>query len=294
MHAVERAIAAVARRQDNVITHDQLLEAGLGRGGIARRLAARTMQHLHRGVYLLGAAPPTPMARARAAVLACGAGAVVSHRSAAELLGLLPEIGGEVDVTVVGRNPGLHPGIGLHRPRALALNHVRSMRGIPITSVARTICDLAATEPPREVEAAFQEALYREIVTERPLAAIIKREPRRKGAPVVRALIEDPRMTRSEKERVLLRLIDAAQLPRPMTNVRVHGYLIDAYWPAERLAVEFDGRKAHGHRIAFDNNRKRDQVLLANGVRVMRVTGRHLGSEPVAVAVRIGQALRVA
>lgn len=106
MHAVEQAIARVARRQDNVITHDQLFEAGLGRGAIARRLSARTMQQLHRGVYLLGAAPPTQMARARAAVMACGDGAVVSHHSAAEMLGLLPEIDGAIDVTVVGRNPG--------------------------------------------------------------------------------------------------------------------------------------------------------------------------------------------
>jgi hypothetical protein len=151
MRLVERAIARVAGRQDNVITLEQLLEAGLGRDAVAHRVLSRTMQRLHRGVFLLGSAPPTQMARARAAVLACREGAVLSHRSATELLGLLPEIGGEVDVTVVGRNPGFHPGIRLHRPRALARNDVRKMRGIPITSVARTICDLAATEPVREV-----------------------------------------------------------------------------------------------------------------------------------------------
>ena len=199
MQGVERAIARIARRQDNVISWERLLGAGLGRGAIAHRLQAGSMQRLHRTVYLLGAA-----------------------------------------------------------------------------------------------QAAFQEALYRKIVTERPLLAIIKREPSRRGAPVIRALIDDPRMTRSEKERALLRLIDAAQLPRPVTNVRVHGYLIDAFWPAERLAVEFDGRDAHSHLLAFERNRKRDQVLLAHGIRVMRVTGRHLHDEPVAVAVRIGQALTAA
>jgi very-short-patch-repair endonuclease len=292
MHAVERAIARVARRQDNVIRHDQLLEAGLGRGGIARRLEARWMQHMHRGVYLIGAAPPTEMARARAAVFACGAGAVVSHRSAAELFGLLPETGGEVDVTVVGRNPGLHSGIRLHRPRAIARHDVTSVRRIPVTSIPRTIADLAATERPNHVESAFQEALYRKIVTERQLAAIIEREPRRRGAWVIRALLGDPRMTRSKKERALLRLIDAAQLPRPLTNVRVHGYLLDAFWPNANLAVEFDGWDGHGHRLAFEHNRKRDQVLLAHGIRTMRVTGRHFEDEPVAVAARIAQSLR--
>jgi very-short-patch-repair endonuclease len=99
-------------------------------------------------------------------------------------------------------------------------------------------------------------------------------------------------MTRSQKERALLKLIDAAQLPRPLTNVRLHGHLVDAYWPAERLVLEFDGWRAHGHRFAFDHNRKRDHVMLANGLRVMRVTDRHLEGEPVALAARIAQALR--
>ena len=250
------------------------------------------MQRLHRGVFLLGAAPPTQMARARAAVMACGEGAVLSHRSAAELFRLLPETGGEVEVTVVGRNPGFHPGIRLHRPRALARHDVTSVRGIPVTSIARTICDLAATDPFRVVEAAFQEALYRDIVTPDGLAEVLAREPRRKGAPVIRALLEDPRMTRSERERALLRLIDQAQLPRPLTNVHLNGFLADAYWPAEGLVIEFDGWQGHGHRNAFDRDRKRDQVMLANGLRPMRVTDRHLTHEPVALVARIAQSLR--
>jgi very-short-patch-repair endonuclease len=292
MRDVERRIARIAGPQDNVIGLEQLLEAGLGHDAVAYRVKARIMQRLHRGVFLLGAAPPTPMARARAAVLACGAGAVVSHRSAAEMFGLLPHSDREVDVTVVGRNPGFHAGIRLHRPRALARHDVTSMRGIPVTSVARAICDIAATEPAKEVERAWQEALYRRIVTPGAVAAIIGREPRRRGAPVVRALIENPTLTRSERERALLKLIDAAQLPKPLTNVRLHGYLADAYWPEQRLVIEFDGWQAHGHRGAFDGDRKRDQIMLANGVRAMRVTDRHLVHEPVALAARIAMALR--
>jgi very-short-patch-repair endonuclease len=292
MQDVERAIAKIAGRQDNVITWEQLLSAGLGRGAIAHRVAAGSMQRLHRTVYLLGAAPPTLMARARAAAMACGPDAVVSHHSAAQMFGLLTEAERYVDVTVAGRNFAPRSGIRRHRVAQFPRQDVTKMRGIPVTSVARTICDLAATEPRNEVEHAFQEALYRRIVTPRAVAAVIEREARRKGAPIIRALIEDPRMTRSEKERALLKLIDAAQLPRPVTNVRLHGYLVDAYWPEEGLVVEFDGRKAHGHLLAFEHNRKRDQVLVAHGVRVMRVTDRHLQGEPVAVAARIAQALR--
>ena len=291
MHAVEQAIARIASRQDNVITGDQLRDAGLGRGAIAHRLTARTMQRLYTNVYLLGPAPPTPMAQARAAALARGADAVVSHRSAACLFSLLPEISGDVDITVAGRNPGVHRGIRLHRAKGLPRNDVTAMRALRVTSVARTIFDLAATESARDTEQALQEALYREIVTDRALGKVLEREPKRRGAPVIRALIKDPRLTRSERERRLLRLIEAAQLPKPLTNVPVHGYRVDIFWPAHGLVLEFDGWGAHGHRLAFENNRKRDQVLLAAGLRVMRVTDRQLTGEPIAIAARIAQAL---
>ena len=255
-------------------------------------MRAGRLRRMHQGVYLMGAAPATSMARKRAAAMACGSGAVVSHRSAAELLGLLPESGGEVEVTVPGRNPGRHAGVRVHRIAGFAAGEVTNMRGIALTSVARTICDLAGSEPAREVEAAWQEALYRKLLSERALAAIIAREPRRRGVGVIRALIADPRMTRSERERALLELLDAAQLPRPVTNVRLHGYLVDVYWPAQRLVVEFDGQDAHGHRLAFHTNRKRDQVLLAHGVPTLRVTDRHLTGEPVALIARIAQSLK--
>jgi very-short-patch-repair endonuclease len=90
----------------------------------------------------------------------------------------------------------------------------------------------------------------------------------------------------------LRKLIAQAQLPKPLTNVRLHGYLVDAYWPEHGLVLEFDGWQAHGHRSAFETDRKRDQVMLANGLRVIRVTDRQLKHEPVAVAARIAMALR--
>jgi very-short-patch-repair endonuclease len=292
LQEVERRIAKIAGRQDNVVSREQLLAAGLGRGAIAHRVAVGAWQRLHNNVYLLAPAPPSLMARARAAALAYGADMAVSHRSAAELFKLLPETGGEIHVTVAGRNVAPRAGIRRHRVAAFGPGEVTKMSGIPMTSVARTICDLAATEPPATVETVFQEALYRRIVTDRAVAAVIARAPTRRGAPVIRALVDDPRMTRSERERALLNLIDAAQLPRPVTNVYVHGELVDVFWPAYGLVLEFDGWRGHGHRIAFERNRKRDQVLLANGLRVMRVTDRQLRGEPVAVVARAAQALR--
>jgi very-short-patch-repair endonuclease len=294
MHDVEQAVARIAGPQDNVIGREQLLRAGLGRGAIAHRLKAGTMQRLHSGVYLLGAAPPTAMARARAAALSCGEDAVISHRSAAELFGLLPESGGDVDieVTVAGRHVGLRAGVRRHRVAKLPQQDVTTVRGMRVTSVARTICDLAATESLAEVERAFQEALYRRVVTLRALAAVLAREPTRRGAPVIRTLIRDPRLTRSERERLILKLIEQAQLPRPVTNVRLEGHLVDVFWPDQRLVLEFDGWGAHGHRPAFEKDRKRDQMLVAAGYRVLRVTDRQLLDEPLAVIARIAQALR--
>jgi very-short-patch-repair endonuclease len=292
MQAVEREVARVAARQDNVIAREQLIAAGLGRGAIDHRVRVSWMQRLHHGVYLIGPAPPTPMARTRAAAIACGDDAVISHRSAAVLFGLLPDRGGDVDVTVVGRNAHRQAGIVIHRVSAIARQDVTSVRGLRVTSIARTICDLAATESRDDVMRAFQEALYRRVVTPRALAAVLAREPRRKGAPVIHSLIDDPRMTRSQRERLLLKLIDQAQLPKPVSNVHVHGHLVDVFWPDERLILEFDGWGAHGHRMAFEKDRKRDQVLLAAGYRVVRVTDRQLLEEPMAVIARIAQALR--
>jgi very-short-patch-repair endonuclease len=292
MHAVEQAIAQIAGRQDNVISRDQLIGAGLGRGAIAHRVRAGTIQRLHTSVYLIGPAPPTPMARARAAALACGHDAVISHRSAAGLLGLLPDGAASVHVTVAGRNVGPRAGIVRHRVVRLPPREVATIRGLRVTSMARTISDLAATESSRDVQIAFQEALYRRRDIDGAVAAVVAREPTRRGAPVIRALLRDPRLTRSERERLLLELVDAAQLPRPLTNVHRHGYLLDIYWPEHGLVVEFDGWGAHGHRLAFEADRRRDQVLVAAGLRVIRVTDRQLLDEPVAVAVRIAQALR--
>jgi very-short-patch-repair endonuclease len=217
---------------------------------------------------------------------------MISHRSAAELLGLLPEAAGDVEVTVPGRNPGRHAGIRVHRVARLAPEDVIVVDGLRVTSVARTICDLAATEPTKDCEAALQEAKYRRLVTDERIAAVLTREPTRRGAPVVQALLRDPRLTRSGGERALLKLIAQAQLPRPETNFRWHGFLLDAYWPDHGLVVEVDGWDAHGHRGAFERDRKRDQVLLAHGLRVLRITGRQLLEEPIAVAARIAAALR--
>ena len=109
---------------------------------------------------------------------------------------------------------------------------------------------------------------------------------------MIRSLLHDPRLTRSDRERRILKLIAQAQLPRPLTNVPLHGYVADVFWPEHNLILEFDGWQGHGHRLAFESNRKRDQVMLAAGLRTLRVTDRQLTNEPIALTARIAQTMR--
>ncbi|MGI8427959.1 MAG: DUF559 domain-containing protein [Solirubrobacteraceae bacterium] len=246
-------------------------------------------------MYLVGAAPPTAIAVARAAVLACGPGATLSHRSAAALWGLLSTSSGNSDVTVVARNPGHPAGIRVHRVAQMDAQELRAIRGIRVTSPARTICDVAAVEPSREVEAAITQARIRKLVRDRDLLAVIGRAPTRKGSGLVQRLLSDELeagFTRSEAERMLRGLITAARLPAPETNTSICGYEVDVLWRGERLVIEVDGHAFHSHRIAFERDRMRDQVLVAAGYRVIRVTWRQLIDEPLAVIARIAQALR--
>jgi very-short-patch-repair endonuclease len=110
----------------------------------------------------------------------------------------------------------------------------------------------------------------------------------------VRALLRvqsGPALTRSQAERRLLHVIRKAELPEPETNARLHGFEVDFYWPASGLVLEVDGYAFHGNRPAFEQDRKRDQALVAVGLRVIRVTWRQLVERPLAVVARIAQAL---
>lgn len=221
---------------------------------------------------------------------------MLSHRSAAELWELLAPSSGQRDVTVPARNPGLRPGVRVHRVAQLEETELRQIRGLWLTSPARTICDVAGTELFGEVEQAISQARIKKLVTDGDLLAVIERAPRGRGAQRVRRLLSDELeagFTRSEAERRLRGLIRAAGLPAPETNTRVCGYEVDVLWRRERLVVEVDGHAFHGHRAAFERDRKRDQVLVAAGYRVIRVTWSQLRHEPLAVVAHIAMALGV-
>ena len=199
-------------------------------------------------------------------------------------------------MTVPGRNPGRKPGIRVHRVRDLDRGDVRKLGGIPVTSAARTILDLAAVVSRRELERAMAEAYARRLARRRELASLLARRSSRPGARALKTLLDDagaPALTRSEAEDRLLALIRAAEFPAPEVNVRIGRHEVDFLWRDQRLVVEVDGFAFHSSRAAFERDRRRDAELGTLGFRVMRVTWRQIVDEPQALIARLATALAV-
>jgi very-short-patch-repair endonuclease len=288
-------VSEFASRQHGVVTRAQLLRAGLSPDVIDNRVKARWLRALHRGVY--GVGPVTaPYAHEMAAVLACGEGAVLSHRSAAELWRLVPCPAHDrpVDVTVPAAGGRRRPGIRVHRVRYLQRDETTRVKSIPITTPTRTLVDLAAELTSSELQQAVAQAETRNLTSGRRLLALLARYPRRPGTPALRALLRSydrPALTRSAAEDRFLALARRAQLPAPDVNVALGSYEVDFLWRDERLVVEVDGFAFHASRAKFEADRRRDAELAAQGFQVMRVTWRQIIDEPEAMLVRIAQAL---
>jgi very-short-patch-repair endonuclease len=286
-------VAWVAARQLGLITAEQLIAAGVGRGSIRWRLANGALHRVFRGVYVVGHPVLAPGALEFAAVLACGAGAVVSHRSAAALWRLVTPAGREVELTVVGRDCRSRVGIRVHQVSELAAVDRSNRRGIPVTAPARTLIDYASTTGVEEAERAIAEALALRLVAEPRLVAAIERGPYRPGVARVKAILGQPggpRRTRSGGERAMLRLIRAAGLPVPLTNHPVEGFNADFFWPDVGLIVELDGGDFHRPRPAFERDHRRDIVHKDAGHEVLRVSGLQLDQEPLYITAVVARA----
>jgi Protein of unknown function (DUF559) len=230
-----------------------------------------------------------------AAVLACGAGAVLSHRTAADALGLLPYAGTRIEVTVPRRHPIRVSGITVHRSPGLQAKDCSDWEGIPCTTVARTLLDLADTEPPRRLHAAIDAAERQGLYDGRAVTDVIDRaygRPAARRLSSVLASYEQPAPTKTELERRALELFDQAGLPRPQVNALVHTaerpFEVDFCWPDRRLIVEADSFEWHRTRASFEEDRRRDQLLHAQGYAVVRVTWRQLTREPQRITRAIG------
>jgi len=286
----DRAVVALARGRHAVVTADELTAAGLSRHAIAHRLATGWLRRMFRGVYLVGPLE-APHSRAMAATLAAGAGALLSHYAAAVLWCVRPPREGPIDVTVPGRKTRARPGIRAHRSDLHQADMTRK-DGIPVTSPARTLLDLATTATPRDLARATEEAQVRRLVSTHSLNEQSSRYPTHRGTAALRKVIRsDPAFTRSEAERRMIELIRAARLPTPETNVRIDGHEVDLVWREARLVVEIDGYAFHSSRSSFERDRRRDAALAGGGWRVVRVTWRQLTDEPEAVVATLAAAL---
>ncbi len=225
-----------------------------------------------------------------AAVLACGPGATLSHRSAARLWGLRHGSGASIEMTRAKgwRGPA---GAKVHRA-SLPADERTVVDGIPVTTVPRTIVDLAAVIPGRQLERALNEAEVQGLTDPLSIPDLLERYPRRPGSAVLRALLNDQTaargVTRNDFEERFVAFLDRHSFPRPRLNadVAVGGrfFSADCLWLDRQLIVELDGRAVHGTDQAFEGDRERDRILLAGGWRVTRVTWRQLRDDEAGVA----------
>jgi hypothetical protein len=281
----DRRLADLAARQHGVVSRRQLLSLGFDRGAIERRLTSGRLHRLHLGVYAVGHTLVSRNGHYLAAVLACGPGAVLSHRSAAALWGLRPSDAARIDVTV-SRTSGVRTSsrVVVHRPQITP--NVASKDGIPVTTPGRTLADLATALPRRALEKAAE--------TAEVLRLHVELDPAHPGAKrLALAMAHDlASTTRSPLEDAFLALCDAHGLPRPLVNTVVEGVEVDFCWPGAGLIVETDGRSFHGTTAAFERDRARDARLTALGWRVVRFTERQVREEPERVAELVRLSLR--
>jgi len=286
MHPDQRVVA-IAGRQHGCVSGAQLAAAGLSRRAIAHRVSRGWLVRRHRGVYLVGPLE-APLARAMAALLSVGPGAVLSHDAAAAVWELRPRSAGPIDVTLASRDVRSRHGIRVHRVANLHRRERARLRDLPVTSPARTLLDLATTLTARDLARAVEQAELRHLTTHDDLTHFLTSRRSHRGAANLRAATRtDIQLTRSEAERRFLDLVNEARLPEPAANTCVAGHEVDFLWPAERLIVEVDGYEFHSSRAAFERDRIRDADLQALGYRVIRITWRRLIDEPLAVVAAI-------
>jgi len=291
-------VARLADRQHGVVARRQLAALGVDRSAIDRRLARGILVPLHRGVYAYGHRHVTIEGRWLAAVLAAGSEAVLSHRDAAALHGMRkPPESPKVCVSTP-RHAREIAGVWLFARRTLTAADVTTARGIPATSPARTLADLAPMLTAAQLQATIGEADRRGLLdvtaTERALHRLRTRHGQ--GYARLSAALEAHKrrgttLLRSELEERLLDLVMRASLPQPLLNAPAAGFEVDALWPAQRVVVEVDGWAHHSQRAAAARDRDKTNRLQLAGYTVLRFLHGDLVHRPDRTAAAIHDAL---
>ncbi len=288
-------VARLAELQHGHVHLEQLRAAGIKRGALSRWVRSGMMHPALPAVYLVGRPHADVLGRMMAAALHFRGDGLVAGRAALQLWGLLDttqqlERANPIEVLLAGGSGGACRGLKVHRTGVVDRQDVRSRQGIPVVSPALALLHAAGGASDYELEAILSAALRGKLVRRSQVLDVISRNRRAKGRALLRSLVDAgdaPHDTRSGYERKLLDLLKQAELPLPVTNVRVAGMLVDAFWPEFKLVVEFDGWRYHGRRDGFEADRVRDQRLTAVGHQVMRVTARQIDNHPYALVARV-------
>jgi hypothetical protein len=289
--SVERAVTALAASQHVVFDLDQLCELGLTASAVRKRASSGRFHRIYQAVYsLVPRELLTRDGRFMAAVLACGPGAVLSHRSAAWLHGLLRTDRENIEVTVPRSSARPRPGIDIYCSATLTAADTTRVNNIPCAAVARTLLDIAGVLPQRRVERAFDQAETLQVFDLRAVRDQLARNPTRPGAALVKKVLQEhyvgSTLTWSELEEKFVSLCRSADLPAPEVNQLIvlddggPPIRVDFLWRTQRVVVETDGHAFHRTRQSFENDRRRDQRLTLAGRRIIRVTWRQIETRP--------------
>ena len=244
------------------------------------------LYRVFRGVYSVGHPPTTPHQRAAAAVLACGPGAALSHSSAMNLWGYWRQWDKPFEVTVVGDRRA--SGIRVHRSTTLRRQDVTVQLGIRVTTPARTLLDMSLRLKDKALKRAVSDALHSPWMTKDQLAETLARHPTAPGSKRIAALIGvSGTPTRSGWEDEFPKFCADHGLPAPIMGEPLHGYILDALFPVEKVIVELDGWEFHKSKIAFEDDRERDAEMLAHGYVTVRMTWERIHGRPRREARRL-------
>lgn len=282
LHTPDReGVWDLARRQHGVVERSQLRVLGWSEDAIRHQIESGRLLPIWRGVYAVGRPEVTARGRWMAAVLCCGESALLSHRCAAVLWGLVqraPDIEVVVPYEVVRRK---RPGIHVRRRRGLAEEHRCIVDGIPTTDPVSTLVDLASCASAQLLERAINSADRLDLVDPEAMAAAIELLPRqRPGVARLRRLLMRQVFTDSGLERRFLSLVRSTGLPTPETQASVNGFRVDFYWPQMKLVVETDGFRYHRTPGQQAADRRRDQAHVAAGLTTLRFAEAQIRYEP--------------
>ncbi|HEX2125138.1 MAG TPA: hypothetical protein VHF45_01095 [Thermoleophilaceae bacterium] len=268
---VEREMARIGRGAHGVVTRSGLFGAGITASEIEHRLRVGSLIRVHPGVYRVGHSAPSLEARYLAAVLSCGDGALLCGRAAGHLFGVLKGLAPPPEV--MAPTERRVEGVTTRRSRAMDPRDAATWRGIPVTTLPRTLVDLAAVLDKDELARTCHEAGVRHKTTPAQVEAVLARRPTSPGTPTLRRVLNgEVRVTLSKLERRFLALLRESGLELPRTNRPAGGRRVDCRWADRRLTVELDSYTYHRSRYAWEQDRRREREAYARGDEFRRYT----------------------